>query len=58
MWSEWLVRTLNPRRGEDAETAPRPRKPPHAAPPEHAADDFDPGADDYRPALAAVEEGE
>jgi hypothetical protein len=57
MWSEWLVRTLSPRRGEDAETAPRPRKPPHAAPPELAADGLHPGPDEYHAALAAVEEG-
>jgi hypothetical protein len=52
MWSEWLVRTLNPRRGADAETAPRPRKPPRAAPPESAADE------EYRSALAEAEESE
>jgi hypothetical protein len=52
MWSEWLVRTLSPRRGEDAEPAPRPRDPPHAAPPERTRDD------EYETALAAVEERE
>jgi hypothetical protein len=50
MWSEWLVRTLSPRRGEDADPAPRPRKPPRAAPRE---DD-----DEYDAELAAVEESE
>ncbi len=54
MWSEWLVRTLNPRRGEDADTAPRPRKPPHA--PSDRPDDAD--TDDYGAALAAAEERE
>ena len=53
MWSEWLVRTLSPRRGEDADPAPRPRKLPHAAPPKRADDD-----DEYDAELAAAEEGE
>jgi hypothetical protein len=49
MWTEWLVRTLRPRR-DDAEPAPRPRHPPpHAAPPERADRDAE---------LAAVEERE
>jgi hypothetical protein len=55
MWSEWLVRTLSPRRGEDADPAPRPRKPPHPAPPERADAN---GGDEYERALAAVEENE
>jgi hypothetical protein len=52
MWSEWLVRTLRPRGGEGAEPAPRPRQPPHAAPPERAADH------EYEAELAAAEERE
>jgi hypothetical protein len=52
MWSEWLVRTLSPRRGEDADPAPRPRQPPHTAPPKDADDA------EYNAALAAAEEGE
>jgi len=52
MWSEWLARTLSPRRGEDADPAPRPRKPPHAPPPERADDE------EYDAELAAAEENE
>ncbi len=53
MWSEWLMRTLRPRRDEPAaEVAPRR---PHAAPPDLEADGMHPGADEYRAALARVE---
>jgi hypothetical protein len=60
MWSEWLRRTLRPRGGEAAagdarEEAPR-RRPRLAAPPELEADGLHPGADEYRAALASVEE--
>jgi hypothetical protein len=54
MWSEWLVRTLSPRRGDDADPTPRPRKPPRSR--ELADDKLCP--DEYEAALAAVEESE
>ena len=54
MWSEWLLKTLRPRRDpEAAEVAPRPRR--HPAPPDLEADGMHPGSDEYRAALAAVE---
>lgn len=52
MWSEWLVRTLRPRREED-ET--RSRKPRASAPPDLEGDGMHPGADEYRSALTKVE---
>jgi hypothetical protein len=55
MWSEWLVRTLKPRRGEpDA----RPRQPGDAASPgvpDLEGDGMHPGADDFRSALTKPE---
>lgn len=56
MWSEWLLKTLRPRRDEDAaEGAMRPRR---HAPPDFEADGMHPGSDEYRSALAAMEEAE
>ena len=52
MWSEWLVRTLRPRRERDATAPPRERG---APPPELEADGMHPGADEYRAALADLE---
>jgi len=54
MWSEWLLKTLRPRRDEEAvEVTPRPRR--AHAPPELAADGMHPGADEYRAALERIE---
>lgn len=52
MWSEWLVRTLRPRR-EEGET--RRRKPSVTAPPDFEGDGMHPGADEYRSALTRAE---
>jgi len=54
MWSEWLARTLRPRRDKAADVA-RPRDARRATPPELEADGMHPGADEYRSALAALE---
>jgi len=51
MWSEWLVRTLKPRREEDEV---RPRKP-IVEPPDLEGDGLHPGADDFRSALSKAE---
>ncbi len=53
MWSEWLVRTLRPRRERDATAPPRELSAP--PPPELAADGMHPGADEYRGALDRTE---
>jgi hypothetical protein len=55
MWSEWLLRTLNPRRAEAAPEAARELKPLFAAPPEFEGDGMHPGADEFRAALDRLE---
>jgi hypothetical protein len=55
MWSEWLTRTLNPRRRAERER-PVPGRRQVAVPPELAADGMHPGADEYRFAMAEVDE--
>ncbi len=52
MWSEWLVRTLRPRRERDATAPPREHS---APPPELEADGMHPGADEFRGALDRIE---
>jgi hypothetical protein len=55
MWSEWLTRTLNPRRDEAPdEAAPRRRRHGLALPPDLEADGMHPGADDFRGALGRM----
>jgi hypothetical protein len=51
MWSEWLARTLNPRRAEGAPEPARTRLPPFAALPDLEGDGMHPGADEFRAAL-------
>jgi hypothetical protein len=53
MWSEWLVRTLKPRR-RDGETERRARKSVLTAPPDFEGDGMHPGADEFRSALGPV----
>ena len=55
MWSEWLRRTLSPRRAEAAPEAARERKPLFAAPPDLEGDGMHPGADEFRAALDRLE---
>ncbi len=54
MWSEWLVRTLKPRRDEAAGEPEREEKPRFAALPDLEGDGMHPGADEYRSALAEL----
>lgn len=53
MWSEWLRKTLRPRRDEKADGGLRPHR--HPAPPDFEADGLHPGSDEFRAALERVE---
>ncbi len=55
MWSEWLARTLNPRRAEKAPEGARERKSHFAALPDLEGDGMHPGADEFRAALNRLE---
>jgi hypothetical protein len=50
MWSEWLARTLRPRRAEDASTPPGARKPRFTGLPDLEGG-MHPGADEFRSAI-------
>ncbi len=55
MWSEWLARTLKPRRAEDA---PRQGGRPPLELPELEGNGMHPGADDFRSAVTGADVGE
>jgi len=56
MWSEWLARTLNPRRASGDAAMPRARKPVFTVLPDLECGGMHPGADEFRSAVTKVEE--
>lgn len=55
MWSEWLARTLHPRRNAGDAPLPRARKPVFTVLPDLECDGMHPGADEFRSAVTKVE---